>query len=87
MLILTVHVEDMAEAGSRDEIDKPLVVFNKDFMTNDLGELSIFIVYVLLHEHEKNWLNMERTVFINTLANRFEVTTTSRYPASPNTNI
>ena len=42
VLILTVHVDDMAVAGSREKVDKLLVVLNEDFTTNDLGELSFF---------------------------------------------
>ena len=39
VLILIVHVDDMAVAGSTEEVDKLLVVLNEDFMTSDLGEL------------------------------------------------
>ena len=43
VLILNVHVDDMAVGGPEDEIDKLLVVLNEDFTTtNDLGELSFF---------------------------------------------
>ena len=40
VLILAVHVDDMAVAGIRVEVNKLLVTLNKDFETNDLGELS-----------------------------------------------
>ena len=39
---MTVHVKDMAVAGTRVEVDKLLVTLNADFTTNDLGELSFF---------------------------------------------
>ena len=42
VLILTVHVDDMAVAGPRVEVDKLLVTLNEDFTTVDLGELSFF---------------------------------------------
>ena len=41
-MIMTVHVDDMAVAGPREEVDKLLEVLNEDFTTNDLGELSFF---------------------------------------------
>ena len=39
---MTVHVDDVAVAGLRDEVDKLLVVLNEDFASNGLGELSFF---------------------------------------------
>ena len=40
VMTMTVHVDDMAVAGPREELDKLLEVLNDDFTTNDLGELS-----------------------------------------------
>ena len=40
VLILTVHVDDMAVGGTGVEVDKLLETFNTDFTTNDLGEPS-----------------------------------------------
>ena len=42
VLILDVHVDDMVVAGTRVEVNKLLVTLNKDFETNDRGELSFF---------------------------------------------
>ena len=42
VLILAVHADDMAVAGTRVEVSKLLVTLNKDFETNGLGELSFF---------------------------------------------
>ena len=41
VLVLAVHVDDMAVAGPRDEVDKLLVTINEDF-TVDLGGLTFF---------------------------------------------
>ena len=54
MLILTVHVDDVAVAGLRDEIDKLLVVLKENFTTNDLGELSLRDGYF-----RRNWRRVE----------------------------
>lgn len=43
VLILTVHADDIAVAGPRDEIDKLLLTPKENFTTNDLGELSFFM--------------------------------------------
>ena len=40
VLILVVHVDDMAVAGLKIEVDKVLVALNEDFTTVDLGILS-----------------------------------------------
>ena len=40
VLILAVHVDDMAVAGLKNEVDKLLVTLNEDFTTVDLGILS-----------------------------------------------
>ena len=43
VLVLAVHVGDVAVAGPRDEVDKLLVTLNRDdFTTVDLGELTFF---------------------------------------------
>ena len=42
VLILTVHEDDMAVAGTGVEVDKLLVTLNTYFTTNNLGELSFF---------------------------------------------
>ena len=87
VLILTVHVDDMAVAGSRKEVDKLLVVLNEDFTINDLGELSFFTGCVFSQEFEKGRLSMTQTTFIETLARRFDVTKISLYSASPDANL
>ena len=83
LLILAVHVDDMAVAGSRKEVDKLLVVLNEDLTTNDHGELFFFTECVFSQDFEKGRLSMTQTAFIQPLARRFGVTTTSLYPASP----
>ena len=87
MLILTVHVDDIAVAGPRDEVDKLLVVLNEDLTTNDHGELFFFTECVFSQDFEKGRLSMTQTAFIQPLARRFGVTTTSLYPASPDANL
>ena len=41
VLILAVHVDDMAAAGLKIEVDKLLVTLNEDFTTVDLGTLRL----------------------------------------------
>ena len=81
VLVLTVHVYDMAVAGTRIEVNKLLVRLNKDFETNDLGELSFFTGCTITQDPEKGLTNISQKTFIETLARRFDVTTTSPYPA------
>ena len=76
MLILTVNVDDMAVAGPRVEVDKLLVTLNEDFTTVDLGELSF-------QDIENGVTKINQKTFIETLARRFDVTTTAPYPATP----
>ena len=87
VLILAVHVDDMAVAGTRVEVNKLLVTFNKDFETNDLGELSFFTGCTITQDTEKGLTSISQKTFIETLARRFDVTTTSPYPASPCANL
>ena len=60
VLILTVHVDDMAVGGPEDEIDKLLVVLNEDFITNDLGELSFFTGCVFTQNIEQGTIKSRR---------------------------
>ena len=68
MLILTVHVDDMAVAGTGVEVDKLLVTLNTDFMTNDLGELSFFTGCSIIQDTENGVLKLNQKTFIETLA-------------------
>ena len=87
VLILAVHVDDMAVAGTRVEINKLRVTLNKDFETNDLGELSFFTGCIITQDTEKGLTSISQKTFIETLARRFDVTTTSPYPDSPCSNL
>ena len=86
-LILTVHVDDMAVAGTRIEVNKLLVTLNKDFETNDLGELPFFTGCTITQDTEKGLTSISQKTIIETLARRFDVTKTSPYPASPCANL
>ena len=83
VLILAVHADDMAVAGTRVEVNKLLVTVSKDFETNDLVELPFFTVCTFTQDTEKGLTSISQKTFIETLARRFDVTTTSPYPASP----
>ncbi|CAN0278062.1 unnamed protein product [Ascophyllum nodosum] len=87
VLILTVHVDDMAVAGTRIEVNKLRVTLNKDFETNDLGELSFSTGCTITQDTEKGLTSISQKTSIETLARRFDVTTTSPYPASPCANL
>lgn len=83
VLNLTVHVDDKAVAGPRDEIDKLLLVLDEDFTTNDLGDLSFFMGSAFTHDLEKGKRSIVQSEFTETHAGRFDLTTTSLCPASP----
>ena len=87
VLILAVHVDDIAVAGTRVEVNKLLVTLDKDFETNDLGELSFFTGCTITQDTEKDLTSISQKTFMETLARRFDVTTTSPYPASPCANL
>ena len=87
VLILTVHVDDMAVARTRVEVDKLFVTLNTDFTTNDLGELSFFTGCSVIQDSENGVLKLNQKTCIETLEKRFDVTTTARYPASPSANL
>ena len=86
-LILTVHVDDMAVAGTGVEVDKLLVTLNTDFTKNNLGEPSFFTGCSIIQDIENGVLKLDQKTFIETLAKRFDVTTTTRYSASPSANL
>ena len=54
---------------------------------NDLGELSFFTGCTITEDTEKGLTNISQKTFIETLARRFDVTTTSSYAASPYANL
>ena len=87
VLILAVHVDDMAVAGTKVEVNKLLEILNKDFETNDLRELFFCTGCTITKDTEKGLTSINQKTFIETLARRFDVTTTSPYPASPCANL
>lgn len=87
VLVLAVHVDDMALAGPKDEVEKLLVTLNEDFTTVDLGELTFFTGCAVFQDTEDGILRINQKTFIETLARRFDVTTTARYPATAGANL
>ena len=77
----------MTVAGTRVEVNKLLETLNKEFETNYLGELSFFTGCTITQDTEKGLTSISQKTFIETLARRFDVTTTSPYPASPCANL
>lgn len=70
----------MAAADPRDEIDKIVVVRNEDFATHGLGKLYFYMGCARTQDLETSKLSTVLTVFFaETLARRFDVTTTSLY--------
>ena len=80
VLILTVHVDNMAVAGTGIEVDKLLVTLNTDFTTNDVGELSFFTGCSIIQDTENGVLKLNQKTFIETLAS---VLTCPRLPVLP----
>ena len=68
VLILTVHVDDMAVAGPRVEVDKLRVTLSEDFTTVNLGELSFFTGYAVIQDIENRVTKIYQKTFIETLA-------------------
>lgn len=66
-----------AVPGSRDEVLMVLVVINEKFTTNDIGAFSFFTAFVSSQDVDKGRLTLTRTDFIETLAKRFDISTTS----------
>ena len=87
VLVVVVHVDDMAVAGTEDEVRELHGVLNEDFTTNHLGELSLFTGCVVSQDVKNGYLTMRQTAFVETLARRFDVTTTSEFPAVPGANL
>ena len=87
VLVLTVHVDDMAVAGPRVEVDKLHVTLNEDFTAVDLRELSFFTGCAVIQDIENGVTKINQKTFIEALAGRFDVTTTAPYPANPGANL
>ena len=71
VIVKNVHVDDMAVACPREEVDKLLEVLNEDFTTYDLGELSFFTGCAFKKNLELGEISINQTAFIETLARRF----------------
>ena len=87
VLVLAVHVDDMAVAGPRDEVDKLLVTLNEDFTMVDLGGLTFFTGCAVMQDTKNGVTKINQKTFIETIARRFDVTTTARYPATAGANL
>ncbi|CAN0002635.1 unnamed protein product [Hapterophycus canaliculatus] len=80
-LMVVVRVDDTAEAGTEDESPKLHEALDEDFTTNDLGEVSLLTGCVFARGVEEGYFTITQTAFIDTLGRRFDVTTTSDFPA------
>ena len=87
VMILTVHVDDMAVAGTVYEVRQLHEVLNEDFTTNDLAELSLFTGCVVTQNVKEGYLSITQTAFIETLAKRFDVSTVAEFPSSVGANL
>ena len=87
VLVLAVHVDDMAVAGPRDEVDKLLVTLNEDFTTVDLGRLTFCAGCAVIQDMRNGVTKIIQKTCIETIARRFDVTTTARYPATAGANL
>ena len=63
------------------------MTLNEDFTTVDLGELSFFKGCAVIQDIENRVTKINQNTFIETLARRFDVTTTAPYPATPGANL
>ncbi|CAM9459186.1 unnamed protein product [Scytosiphon promiscuus] len=83
VVLILVHVDDMAVAGEDDEVREIHAVLNEDFTTNNLGRLSLFTGCVVAQDVEMGFPTITQMAFIETLGRRFDVSATSEFPASP----
>ena len=87
VMILVVHVDDIAVAGVDDEIVKLEKVLNEDFTTTNLGLLTLFTGCVVEQVVEYGFVTIKQTPFIETLARRFGFTETWEHPAVVGANL
>ena len=71
VLVLVVHVDDMAVAGPRDEVDKLLVTLNEDFTMVDLGGLTFFTGCAVMQDTKNGVTKINQKTFIETLSGAF----------------
>ena len=87
VMILAVHVDDIAVAGVSDEIEELEKVLNEDFTTTNLGLLNLFTGCVVEQDVKHGFVSISQTPFIETLAKRFSVTKVSEHPAVVGANL
>ena len=85
-------VKQLAKLSVDQHVPPILVVWVFDkkhmyFTTVDLGELCLFTGCAVIQDIENGITKINLKTFIETLARRFDVTTTAPYPATPGANL
>ena len=63
------------------------MTLNEDFATVDLGGLTFFTGCAVIQDTKNGVTKINQKTFIETIARRFDVTTTARYPATAGANL
>ena len=82
-LIMAVHVDDMAIAGSEEECRDFHAAINSKLPTNDLGQLTWYTGCDLKRNWELGTLDITQKAFVESMMNRFGVNSSSDIPATP----
>ncbi|CAM9964020.1 unnamed protein product [Sphacelaria rigidula] len=79
---VVVHVDDILISGSKKYVGKVDQILNKNFPTNNLGEITWYMGCAVDRDWDRGTLSVTQTTFTDTLLKRFEVRGYSEIPAS-----
>ena len=83
-IMLAVHVDDMIVAGSKLSCEWLRNVLSEKFPVNNLGPLNWYTGYAFERDRRSGTIEIHQTAFIDSMLERFSVTSTSSTPADSN---
>ena len=86
-MIVGVYVDDIMVAGSIEACGRLHAGLNKEFPTNDLGELTYYTGCAFERDWELGTIKVSQGAYVESIVKRFNVQTTSPIPASPGADV
>ena len=83
-VMIAVHVDDMIVAGNKLDCDWLRSALSEAFPVNNLGPLNWYTGCAFERNRRRGTIKIHQTAFIDSIINRFSVTTTRSTPADPN---
>ena len=86
-MMIAVHVDDMIIAGNDDDCDWLRTSLSRIFPVNNLGPLTWYTGCAFERDRENGTMKIHQAAFIESMLERFNITSTRSVPVDPSTDL